>query len=231
MSIKLSMVFRRIRLLGCVVALFAATSCADDGYQSVSNQIALAQSRQNELQDHLDDLIGECADLTGTDSCEVAVTTPSLVSPSPTIRTEGNGGESKIVCLQQDENGCQWELQLPYDPGCNAQTPSSEREFALLPCEYSYWIGFLESRLSTLGARVLKDGYYASDEIDIIKWAQGQLGVGNDGLIGSKTWRAAFSDIDCYQFDPNTGEPASMQDCYNDTNGDGMYGPGDQIPS
>ena len=152
----------------------------------------------------------------------VAPTTPSTPPPT-TIYVP------KVVCLQSIGEECAWELRLPNDLGCNAQTPSSDRVFALLPCEYSYWIGFLETKLTTLGVRVDKDGYYASNEVDLIKDIQRKLGVGDDGLIGPKTWRAVFSDIDCYQFNYESGEPGWMYDCYYDNNSDGMYGPGDLI--
>jgi hypothetical protein len=154
-----------------------------------------------------------------------ATSAPNIPAPPPTTIFV-----PKVVCLQSIGESCAWELRLPDDPGCNAQTPSSEREFALVPCEYSYWIGFLETKLTTLGVRVDKDGYYASNEIDLIKGIQRKLGVGDDGLIGGKTWRAVFSDIDCYQFNFDSGEPGWMYDCYNDYNADGMYGPGDPIP-
>ena len=159
-------------------------------------------------------------------SAPETTSTPTIpTTPPPTTIAA-----PKVVCLQSIGESCAWELTLPDDPGCNAQTPSSEREFALLPCEYSFWIGFLETKLTTLGVRISKDGYYASNEIELIKGIQRKLGVGDDGLIGPRTWRAAFSDIDCYQFNYDSGEPGWMYDCYYDYNADGMYGPGDPIP-
>lgn len=224
----------RIRL-GVLFSVFlfspALISCGADNYQVVADQLGAAQSRLEDLKAHLQDLKTECIDLTENVSCEIVANTTNAPAASQTIAPSNIASESKVVCLQSNSEGCVWELSLPDDPGCNAQTPSSEKDFALLPCEYSFWIGYLESRLTTLGTRISKDGYYASDEIDLIKGAQRRLGVGDDGLIGSKTWRAAFSEIDCFQFDPSTGEPSSMQDCYNDTNGDGLYGPGDEVPS
>ena len=158
---------------------------------------------------------------------EEQITSPPL--PATTLAPTAIS-QPRIVCHQFYGGDCAWELTLPDDPGCNAQTASSEREFALLPCGYSYWIGFLETKLTTLGVRISKDGYYASDEIELIKSIQRKIGVGDDGLIGPRTWRAVFSDIDCYQFDRDSGEPSSMYDCYADVNGDGMFGPGDIIP-
>lgn len=214
------------------VLLFTPTliSCGADEYQVVADQLNKAENHLEDLEGHLQDLRTECQDLVNNEDCDIfatSTTQPQFQSTSPSTAATA----SDVVCLQTNGVDCIWELTLPEDAGCNAQTPSSEKDFALLPCEYSYWIGYLESRLTTLGARVSKDGYYASNEIDIIKGAQRRLGVGDDGLIGTKTWRAAFSEIDCFQFNPSTGEPSSMQDCYNDTNSDGMYGPGDEVPN
>ena len=217
-------------LIFLLAVVSSLVSCGADEYQVIADQLNKAESHLEDLEGHLQDLRAECQDLLKNESCDIfatSTTEPQLEPSSPTTA----GVASDVVCLQSNGTDCIWELTLPDDAGCNAQTPSSENDFALLPCEYSYWIGYLESRLTTLGARVSKDGYYASNEIDIIKGAQRRLGVGDDGLIGTKTWRAAFSEIDCFQFNPSTGEPSSMQACYNDTNGDGMYGPGDEVPS
>ncbi len=84
----------------------------------------------------------------------IVATEAPAATPAPTIPNTPPPTTiyiPKVVCLQSIGESCAWELRLPDDPGCNAQTPSSEREFALLPCEYSYWIGFLETKLTTLG--------------------------------------------------------------------------------
>jgi hypothetical protein len=130
-------------------------------------------------------------------------------------------------CLQESFDGeCFVFLEATPGDGCPNSTRNND-QFPLRPCDYGIWHYYFETALAEGGYEVVADGYYNSTEVDIVKGFQRTFGLTNDGLVGPQTWGAAIPSSVC-----STGLVIREDNyaCYEDQNGDGVYGPGDIIP-
>ena len=158
-------------------------------------------------------------------------TTSTATAPTTTAAPELR----EQVCMMSDYDGnCALPLDIYEDAGCPRITADDLMSYpvriAVMPCEYGFWVMIAELELARRGYAVTADGYYSSFEVPAVQRAQTDGGVEADGQIGPATWNAV---MEAYQCDA----PLSIRydllvddDCFYDSNGDGMWAPGDLIP-
>jgi len=130
-------------------------------------------------------------------------------------------------CLQESLDGeCFVFLEVTPGDECPNSTRNDDR-FPLRPCDYGIWHYYFETAMTEEGYAVVADGYYDSTEVNIVKEFQRTFGLITDGLVGPQTWGAAIPSSVC---SPNLVIREDNYACYEDRNGDGVYGPGDIIP-
>lgn len=152
--------------------------------------------------------------------CMARVLTTYVVEGDGRVRSdigdEAPTGAVLTTCIASAGDRCAEELTIKYDSRCTDGV-SYTNEFSLEACEFSPWQQTAESRLVQLGYAITDDGFYHPDEVAAVKAFQSDNGLDADGYIGPGTWRTLLPYLVC---GPTPGS------C-DDTNGDGVTGPGD----
>jgi hypothetical protein len=124
------------------------------------------------------------------------------------------------------DDGCQRAVQITPSDEC-PNPVRNDSQFPLRQCQYGIWILYFELSVSELGYGLVADGYYDASEITIIKQLQRDFKLNPDGLIGPRTWGAAQPFSVCT---PQARALSETGSCTEDSNNDGVYGPGDIVP-
>lgn len=133
------------------------------------------------------------------------------------------------ACIVDTPSGCATDLFV-YTQDCALEEIIQIDKFPISRCGYGYWVLSFEREIYAQGFAVDVDGFLLPSDVRIIENAQALAGLSPDGRIGPDTWRRFVRNAECWPVSRIGGPPNNRVSCEYDSNGDGLYGPGDFIP-